>query len=153
MKKKEEKNCWYKSSSWFTGNRSHRSGLVTPLDITPWCWFVYTLIANAADLIPPPSQPITVSQPDTSFNLASNVCLCNDPKSVTVAVVSPARAHECWLPYDQAAFLLPPLSAKAATDLGKERLLLIRLAGGRAEVEGLRLEGREGSWVSQVVRV
>lgn len=54
-------------------------------------------------------------------------------------MVSPASAHEHYLSYNQADFLLTPLSAKAATDLGRERLPLIRLAGRRAEVEGLRL--------------
>lgn len=53
-------------------------------------------------------------------------------------MVPPASAHERYLSYNQADFLLAPLS-KAATDLGKERLLLICLAGRRAVVEGQRL--------------
>lgn len=63
-------------------------------------------------------------------------------------MVSHASTHERYLSYNKADFLPAPLSAKAITDLGKERLPLIRLAGRRAEVEGPRLGRAESCRLS-----
>lgn len=106
------------------------------------------LIAIPASSVPPPSLSITISQPDASFNLVPNVAFMMIPRRHCRQCFTRQCTRALLLSYSQADVLLTTILAKAATNLGKERLPLICLAGRRAEVEDPRLGRAESRRLS-----